>query len=163
MRCLCSYTEMFRLRTLLARLDYILGHKSQHMLSEWLLWGICPYCSVTLKLLSSILTRRLDYIQYNLSLFSSASVCRSRNDSASFMRPYWISHRLQKIKLVSEGARDISASLVSSLLTNTNLTWYHTCPGISKQHSARQTFSHWNNLKWLISHRILVDKNYIMD
>ena len=79
MWCPCSFAEMFQLRTLLARLDYILGHKSQHMLSEWLLWGICPYCSVTVKLLSSFLLS--GWITYStvcplsLCVFSSASVC----------------------------------------------------------------------------------------
>jgi len=48
----CGFAGMFLPRL---RLDYILGHKSQHTLSGWLLWGIFPYCTVALKLLSSIL------------------------------------------------------------------------------------------------------------
>lgn len=54
-------------RMLLVWHDYISG--IHHMLSEWLLWGISPYCSVPLTLLSPI------FHQHTPTLYSAASVC----------------------------------------------------------------------------------------
>jgi len=74
MWCPFGLAEMPALR-MSAWLDYIFWHKSQHMMSEWHLWGISDYCSLQLKLLSPSLLKGSNIIQLGIWYTRAISVC----------------------------------------------------------------------------------------
>lgn len=112
LQCQHSFAEMFLLRTLLPRLDYVLRFK---ITAHWLQWVVSLYCFITLKLSYSIVLK--GWIIYStpclsfhqlLSVFLSILMV-SGNGTALFMQPHPIDLIFyQKIKLGREDASDIS-------------------------------------------------------